>query len=89
MNEILILYYSRQGSTAAMARQVCRGVESIQGMQAKLRTVPAITSTTQPLRQAARLTNTIIRRNMTVTDTNNSRQGRQTRSAGQSPRGCK
>ena len=25
MNEILILYYSRQGSTAALARQICRG----------------------------------------------------------------
>ncbi len=41
MNEILVLYYSRQGSTAALARQVCRGVESIAGMHARLRTVPA------------------------------------------------
>ena len=29
MNEILVLYYSRQGSTAALARQVCRGVETV------------------------------------------------------------
>lgn len=49
MNEILVLYYSRQGSTAALARQVCRGVESVSGMQAKLRTVPAVTAATQPL----------------------------------------
>ncbi|HTV97899.1 MAG TPA: NAD(P)H:quinone oxidoreductase [Steroidobacteraceae bacterium] len=39
MHEILVLYYSRQGSTAALARQVCRGVESVAGMQARLRTV--------------------------------------------------
>ena len=41
MNEILVLYYSRQGSTAALARQICRGIEAIPGMQARLRTVPA------------------------------------------------
>ena len=47
MNEILVLYYSRQGSTAALARQVCRGVEMVAGMQARLRTVPPITTTTR------------------------------------------
>jgi NAD(P)H dehydrogenase (quinone) len=36
------LYYSRQGSTAALARQVCRGVETVAGVQARLRTVAAI-----------------------------------------------
>src|SRR5208283_6149569 len=41
------LYYSRQGSTAALARQVCRGVETIAGMQARLRTVPPLTVTTE------------------------------------------
>ena len=49
MNEILVLYYSRQGSTAALARQICRGVEAVSGMQARLRTVAPITATTQPL----------------------------------------
>jgi NAD(P)H dehydrogenase (quinone) len=49
MSEILVLYYSRQGSTAALARQVCRGVESIPGMQARLRTVPAVATTTERL----------------------------------------
>jgi len=39
MHEILVLYYSRQGSTAALARQVCRGVETVTGVQARLRTV--------------------------------------------------
>jgi NAD(P)H dehydrogenase (quinone) len=49
MNEILVLYYSRQGSTALLARQICRGVESVPGMQARLRTVPAVAATTQRL----------------------------------------
>lgn len=44
MAEILILYYSREGATAAMARHVGRGVEEIEGMQARLRTVPEISS---------------------------------------------
>ena len=49
MSEILVLYYSRQGSTAALARQVCRGVEAVVGMRARLRTVPPVTVTTAPL----------------------------------------
>ncbi len=49
MNEILILYYSRQGSTAALARQVSRGVEAVPGMQARLRTVAPVAATTERL----------------------------------------
>jgi NAD(P)H dehydrogenase (quinone) len=49
MNEILVLYYSRQGSTAALARQVCRGVEAVPGMQARLRTVAPVAATTERL----------------------------------------
>ena len=41
--EILVLYYSRHGSTAAMARHVARGVESA-GAVARLRTVPAVSA---------------------------------------------
>ncbi len=44
MPEILVLYYSRNGSTAELARQVCRGVESVQGATAKLRTVPLVSA---------------------------------------------
>jgi NAD(P)H dehydrogenase (quinone) len=44
MNEILVLYYSRQGSTAALARHISRGVESVAGMQARLRTVPPVSA---------------------------------------------
>ena len=40
---ILIVYYSVHGATEQMARLIARGVESIDEVQAKLRTVPAIT----------------------------------------------
>jgi NAD(P)H dehydrogenase (quinone) len=41
--EILVLYYSRKGATAELARQVCRGVE-LGGARARLRTVPAVSA---------------------------------------------
>jgi NAD(P)H dehydrogenase (quinone) len=44
MAEILVLYYSRSGATAELARQVCRGIESTAGARARLRTVPAVTA---------------------------------------------
>jgi NAD(P)H dehydrogenase (quinone) len=40
--EILVLYYSRSGATAELARQVCRGVETVAGAAARLRTVPPV-----------------------------------------------
>ncbi len=40
--EVLVLFYSRTGATAELARQVCRGVESVDGATAKLRTVPPV-----------------------------------------------
>jgi NAD(P)H dehydrogenase (quinone) len=46
MSEILVVYYSRHGSTAAMSRQVCRGVESVRGAQARLRSVPPVAAVT-------------------------------------------
>ena len=42
MAEILVLYYSRSGATAELARQVCRGIESLPGARARLRTVPPV-----------------------------------------------
>ncbi|MDM4771195.1 NAD(P)H:quinone oxidoreductase [Solimonas sp. SE-A11] len=44
MSEILILYYSRHGSVARMARQIARGVESVSGATARLRTVPPVSA---------------------------------------------
>ncbi len=42
MKQVLILYYSRHGSTATMAKQIARGVESETGVEAVLRTVPSV-----------------------------------------------
>jgi len=39
---ILVLYYSVGGSVANMAQQVARGVSQVSGMEARLRTVPAV-----------------------------------------------
>jgi NAD(P)H dehydrogenase (quinone) len=44
MKEVLVLFYSRDGATARMARLVARGVESVPGMSARLRTVPPVST---------------------------------------------
>lgn len=46
MADILVLYYSRHGATAELARQVARGVESAPGARARVRTVPPVAATT-------------------------------------------
>ena len=46
MPEILVLYYSRGGSVARLARQIARGIGEVDGMQARLRTVPPVAPTT-------------------------------------------
>ena len=45
---VLVLYYSRSGATAAMARAITQGVESIEGIEAKIRTVPSVSLTIMP-----------------------------------------
>ncbi len=47
MPEILILYYSRGGSVARLARAIARGVGEVEGMSARLRTVPPVAPATQ------------------------------------------
>ena len=47
MAEILVLYYSRSGSVAKLARQVARGAGEVAGMSARLRTVPPVAAVTQ------------------------------------------
>ena len=42
MTEILVLYYSRDGATSEMARQIARGIESVAGVTARIRTVAEI-----------------------------------------------
>lgn len=44
MAKILILYYSRDGATAEMANLIARGVESVKGAEAVLRTVPEVSA---------------------------------------------
>ncbi|EKO3375491.1 NAD(P)H:quinone oxidoreductase [Vibrio fluvialis] len=39
---LVVLYYSRHGGTQALARQIARGIESVAGCEAVLRTVPEL-----------------------------------------------
>src|SRR5450830_1086363 len=43
----LILYYSRHGSTRKLAELIAQGVESVAGCDARLRTVPAVSTVTE------------------------------------------
>lgn len=47
MPDILVLYYSRGGSVANLARQIARGVGEVDTMQARLRTVPPVAVVTE------------------------------------------
>ena len=47
MPDILVLYYSRGGSVARLARQIARGIDEVEGMQARLRTVPPVAPVTE------------------------------------------
>lgn len=47
MTEILVLYYSRTGKVAQLARLVARGVEEVDGMRARLRSVPPVAPVTE------------------------------------------
>ena len=47
MKNVLILYYSRHGSTAALAGHVARGVERVESVEALLRTVPPVSTITE------------------------------------------
>ena len=42
MNEILVLYYSKSGSVKELASFIARGINSVDGAEAKIRTVPEI-----------------------------------------------
>lgn len=44
---VLVLYYSRGGATAEMAQLVARGVQQQGGIEARLRTVPAISANSE------------------------------------------
>lgn len=47
MAEVLVIYYSRSGATAQLARYACRGIEAVPGAIATLRTVPAVSASNE------------------------------------------
>lgn len=42
--EILVLYYSQGGAVREMAKLIARGIESVQGAHARIRTVPKVSA---------------------------------------------
>lgn len=44
MTEILVLYYSQGGAVREMAQLIARGIESVQGAKALIRTVPKVSA---------------------------------------------
>lgn len=48
MKDILVLVHSVHGNTLQLAREICRGVERVDGAGARLRAVPPITSALDP-----------------------------------------
>jgi NAD(P)H dehydrogenase (quinone) len=46
MTEVLVLYYSRGGSVARLAKQIARGIGEVDGVTARLRTVPPVAPVT-------------------------------------------
>lgn len=47
MKTLLILYYSRDGSVAQLAKFIARGVNKIQGCRSMIRCVPSVSTTTE------------------------------------------
>lgn len=47
MSDILVLYYSRSGHTAQLARLIARGIEEVPGVRARLRQVPPVAPVTE------------------------------------------
>jgi len=49
MVQLLVIYYSRHGNTAAMARQICHGIEAVAGCGARLRTVAPVSAISEAM----------------------------------------
>lgn len=47
MTSVLVLYYSRYGAVKQMAQYIARGIESIPTVEARIRTVPSVSPTTE------------------------------------------
>nr|WP_315469056.1 NAD(P)H:quinone oxidoreductase [uncultured Undibacterium sp.] len=44
---LLVLYYSRHGSTRQLAQLIAQGIDSVTGCEARVRTVPAVSTVTE------------------------------------------
>lgn len=51
MKQVLVLYYSRSGATAEMARLIARGAEGVDGVESMLRTVPEVSEVCESTEQ--------------------------------------
>ncbi len=51
-NEILVLYYTNSGTTRELALQIARGIASVAGMSARIRTVPKISTVCEAVEAA-------------------------------------
>lgn len=49
---ILVLYYSKTGSTAQLAQLIARGIERVEGIEARLRTVPAVSTVCESIEKS-------------------------------------
>lgn len=49
---ILVLYYSRTGSTAQLANYIARGIETVSGIEARIRTVPPVSATCEAIEKS-------------------------------------
>lgn len=52
MQEILILYYSHRGSVRALAERIACGIESVAGVNARIRTVPRISTVCEAIEES-------------------------------------
>ena len=52
MTDIIVLYYSASGSVRALAAALARGIESVEGMHARVRTVPKVATVIEKLAPA-------------------------------------
>jgi NAD(P)H dehydrogenase (quinone) len=49
VSEVLVVYYSLNGATESLAREVCRGVDSVEGMASRLRTVAPVSTVAEAI----------------------------------------
>lgn len=52
MSEVLVLFYPRGGATEALAREICQGVDSVNGVASRLRTVPPVSTVSEATQEA-------------------------------------